>query len=122
MAFVEVKTIVSSDVDLDTFLLPNSGDFGIWLELEIGEQGGKSADIFQLFVCTPGWLRKKILDDGPVWQHGIMILDGPDLSNIVGHVNKALARLGDAEWNVTVKKLRLLAKWEFEDYQPHRVE
>ncbi len=54
----EIKSIFSPDIDMDLkeYKPIKLNDFGLLLEIDVGIENEKGADIFNIMLCSPQWL------------------------------------------------------------------
>lgn len=113
-----IRSITSPDVDVQTYRSANPEDDGLLLTLYIGPENGKGEESFDLMVCTPMWLRRKVTVEGPVIGRHHLIVDPLDLGVAALFLAEQVSNLEAPTWPELAEKLARLGHWEFEDYQP----
>ena len=61
-----VRTFHSPDVDLVTHRPGDPGDVGVLIQILAGPSGGPGEESFDVLVCTPRWLDRRLRDVGPI--------------------------------------------------------
>ncbi len=114
---VELKGLHSPDGDWRDFR-PDEGDcFGFFLQAMVGPSGVLSEESFDFTVCTPKWLQIRCREQGPLWGHGLLIVDGYDPAKIETEIRKLIARCAGETWEQCAAGLSRFGHWEFADYQ-----
>lgn len=113
----KLKGLSSPDVELQTFYPEDENSFGILIEAEIGAEGGAGADLFQIMVCTPDWIKEKYSDRKTVWGRHMLIVFEFDLAEIREAINRYVEGCVADDWPGLALKLARIGAWEFEDYQ-----
>jgi len=113
-----VRTAYSSDVDVDTYLPEQPKDDGVWIRLMVGPADGPGEESFDVLVCTPLWLRRRIGAEGPQVGRHRLIVDPLDLEQAVGFLRSQIEAIEAPTWTALAEQIARLGHWEFEDYQP----
>ena len=113
----QLKEISSPDEDLDTYAPSNSSDFGILLELVIGQEDSVGGDIFQLMVCSPDWIQRQYRNERMVWGRHLLIVFEFDLRSIKASIERQISDCAGSDWAEVATRLNRFAAWEFEDYR-----
>jgi hypothetical protein len=116
----QLKWMDSPDVDLDAFQPDDPADVDFLLQAGIGPEGSDAADIFDLRVCTPEWLRRQIDADGaPAFAFGtsMLIVKAFDPALIRGALQHYCERCVGTTWEEIVPKLSRIAAWEYDGYR-----
>jgi hypothetical protein len=112
-----VQSITSPDVDLDSFAPGSNDPIYTLVEMDIGSDEGEGADIFELVVCNPAGLQKRVSDAGPMFGHHHLVVakwDWPQIRNlIVSTIEGEQA----PTWDGLAARIGRIARWEFEDYR-----
>ncbi|QEY65370.1 hypothetical protein FXN65_26155 [Metapseudomonas lalkuanensis] len=105
-------------VGFDDFQPEDEKDFGVWLTVQVGPDDQDGGHLFQIFICTPNWLKKECLSLGAVWGRHMLIVCEYDRGLIVKSISKYIESCtGDDFWG-GAQKISRIGAWEFEDYQP----
>ena len=89
-------------------------NFSIDLLLQIGaEDSGKSADNFDLCVCTPGWINKNSWV--PKLMRHTLIIRRYDKEIIKKVINDYIDKCEGNDWMELASKLSRVFFWEYED-------
>lgn len=121
MVRAELKNLMCGEFDLRTYVPDTPDVFGFWVELEIGIRDCLGADLFEIFVCTPKWLERKALARGPAWHRGLVVVLHFDFNELELWIQRMLSGIEGRDWKELSAKLRLIARWEFDDSDlPHR--
>lgn len=113
-----LKSIHSADVDFKTYWPEDESCFSFPIELEIGYEGGNGADLFQMTVCTPGWLNKENVGHTAVLGHELLIVFDYNWPMIRSYLENRISSVTADDWPTLAMKLSRFASWEFDDYQP----
>ncbi|WP_308367235.1 MULTISPECIES: immunity 8 family protein [unclassified Microbulbifer] len=94
--------------------------FSEWVTLSIGVKGEEGSTYFNLLVCTPEWISRKLDSAQSVWGRHMLIIRKYDTELIESEVNKKLQELleiftGDDDLKFS-EKIARYAHWEYEDY------
>jgi len=95
-------------------------DFGILLRLMIGPEGVEHSDSFEIFVCTPTWIKNRIYEDKYMWGQHLLIVQEYDYELFRQTLSKNVSLCTGKDWHEVARKISRFAAWEFEDYQPLR--
>ena len=110
---LELKTMFSSDLDLRTWRPEDPQCFSFWLQLDIGQEGGPGADIFQAVVVTPEAL-KRDESIGPARHRVPIVLVSYDYDHLKDAVESTIATCNRLTWDESVDALRERFMWEYE--------
>ncbi|MDF7666327.1 immunity 8 family protein [Orbaceae bacterium ESL0727] len=113
---ISLKSIGSIDHDPTIYFPEEENLFGITLTLSIGPDNEIGSEYFDLFVCTPEWLSKKVWK--PELIRHMLIVRKYDLDEIKDIINKCIETCTCDTWSETAQKLSRYFAWEYEDYQP----
>ncbi|ABM39037.1 immunity 8 family protein [Polaromonas naphthalenivorans] len=102
---------------LENFWPHDIHNFGTWVKLMIGPDNEVGAEYFDIFVCTPDWLKTECLKHGFVWERHILIIDEYDLNNITAKICWRIDRCSGNTWSETSLNISKYAAWEFEDVE-----
>jgi hypothetical protein len=117
----KLKNIYSLEIKcpLAEYWPEDTAYFGISIRLIIGldtPAGGEES--FDLFVCTPDWLKNQCAEIGYVWGRSMLIVHEYDFNLIKREVERYVASCAGDDWLTIARKLSYMGTWEFEDYQP----
>jgi hypothetical protein len=123
---LELKAIAigTYQESLDSFWPEDEECFGEWVTISVGIQGDDGADNFNLFICSPDWLKQKNKSfDNDVWGLHKLILLKYNSESIQSCIKKKLdelsVRFSDNSEKDLMLKVARYAHWEFEDYVPY---
>ncbi len=114
-----VLSIGSSDFDVATYRPHDPSDDGIQLRIYAGPSGGPGYESFDLTVCTPAWLARRVQEVGrPIIGRHYLIVDSMDVEAVLAFLRKQVESIEAPTWREVAAKVGRLARWEFEDYRP----
>jgi hypothetical protein len=114
----EIKRYHSPDIsDLDNFKPENENEFGFLLQVIVGIKSIDSEESFDLIVCTPRWLEKKLLPTGLIFGEHYLIIVKYDFDKIKNKIVEYINKLDEDNWELLATKIDRIGKWEFRDYQ-----
>jgi hypothetical protein len=97
---------------------PEGDDFGVVVTAYIGPAGGEGAELFELTVCTSGWLAENVATPkGFAFLRHHLVVDRWDEALVERAVRDLCLRNEGDTWNEVATKLSRYAYWEFEDYR-----
>ena len=108
---------LNSVVGFEEFVPDNYEVFSIWITAEIGNES-EGADLFQIQVCTPGYLQEQVSTENAVWGRHMLIVDHYHPPTIRKKIEAYLDHCTGSDWKEIAKLVARMASWEFEDYQP----
>jgi hypothetical protein len=114
-----VRSVSSPDVDVRTYRSRTPEDDGLLLSVYVGPDSGPGEESFDLIVCTPLWLKRKIASNGPVIGRHHLIIDPLDLQVARRFLIEQVGQLEAPTWQGLAEKIARIGKWEFEDYRPY---
>jgi hypothetical protein len=115
MTRLELKTLMSPDLDITTWEPTSLEEVWVALEMEIGLAGDEKADLFQVVVATPEGVRKHARED-VISKRGMLILSRFSSDVLKEALNQILSECAADSWNESVLKLQRYFYWEYEDY------
>jgi Immunity protein 8 len=115
----ELRRLHSPDIDNLASYAPNRSDnFGFLLQVMAGPQGREGEESFDVFVCTPDWLKhNRSRSDVIVGRHYLIIFEF-DYDRLVKFFERYCFQCSGETWQEVALQLGRLGKWEFEDYKP----
>ena len=98
---------------------PSDGDeFGVVVTAYLGPADGEGADLFELKVCTPGWLAETVATpQGFAFLRHHLVVERWDEGLVERAVRDLCVRNEGDDWKEVATKLSRYAYWEFEDYR-----
>lgn len=116
----ELKRLHSPDVDDLTHFSPATGEpFGILVQAMFGPVGVDGEESFDVVVCTPGWLEKKVIENSLYSGRHHLICSKFDLGQLIAFFEDYAREAEGENWQEVAEKLSRIAQWEFEDYVTH---
>lgn len=119
--YAELKSLSSTDVDMENFVPDDDRCFGFWCQAVFGTRGGEGGDLFHFCVCTPEWLALEIRTDRRLnasFGRGLLIVGEYNYSGLVVLLRRYAERCSGDTWLEVSNKLMRIGPSEFEDYQP----
>ena len=115
MADLEIKTLGSSEVELDSLPEMKTEDVWFLLDVEIGEVGDPRRDVFYITVGTPEALlrRGRPADEK---RRGLLVISLQSARDIRLAVETLVQSCNSSSWIESVEKLRRYFYYEFDDY------
>lgn len=97
---------------------PGSPDnFGFLLQAMIGPEDEDGEESFDIEVCTPKWIEKKLGPDEALIGAHYLIVNGYNYQKIVHTIEKFLLGCSGRDWSEVSRKVSRLGLWEFEGYE-----
>lgn len=113
----ELRDMFSPDVvDLRNPGLPDGSAFCVPLQLDFGVEGEQGQDQFNMLVCNPAWIAKR-LKEGPFLGSHYLIVSRFDIEQIERLLRELTELCIGVSWAEVAKKLSKFAHWEFDDVQ-----
>lgn len=104
--------------DIANYASSDPSDDGIWLRLIIGPAGGPGEESFDVLVCTPHWLSRKVHADGPQLGRDHVVVESLDVGVVIEFLRHTVESVEGENWAKVADKLSRLGRWEFENYRP----
>lgn len=114
----KVRAIYSADIDVDSYMPEDSEVEAVWIRVVVGPDGGIGEESFDVFVCTPLWLRDAVAEDGPQTGRHRLIVDPFDMNEVQDFLTRQFESIEASDWQSLGIKLAKFGHWEFEDYVP----
>lgn len=108
----------SPDADLDHFVPDDPEDVGLLVQMVVGPAGKPGEESFDVVVCTPRWLDRWVLEEGPLIGRHHLIIGRWDAARIRLYLTEAVQSEEAPTWPELATKISRIGKWEFEDYRP----
>lgn len=112
-----VRSIYSTDVDVDSYVPAVPEVDGIWVRFIIGPVVGPGEESFDVLICTPLWLKRVVEREGPQFGRHRLIVDPLDLPGAITFLKERFEDIEAENWSELGEKLGRLGYWEFEDYR-----
>lgn len=113
----KLKNLSSPDVELRSYWPEDESCFGFLIEAQIGPENENNADLFQIMVCTPDWIKTKYSERKAIWGCHMLIVFEYDLTEIEATISRYVETCMANDWHGLATKLSRIGGWEFEDYQ-----
>jgi Immunity protein 8 len=112
-----VRRLHSPDADLSTFRPDDPDDVGILVQVIAGPDGGPGEESFDVMVCTPRWLERRVRADGPLVGRHHLVVASYDGAEVTRFLTAAVEAEHAPTWNDLAARLGRIGMWEFEDYR-----
>ena len=115
----ELRRLHSPDIDDLVSYAPSQGaTFAFLLQVMAGPQGREGEESFDVFVCTPEWLKQnQRRTDLVVGRHYLIVLEY-NYERLRSFIAAYCSECSGETWQEVAQRLGRLGKWEFEDYRP----
>lgn len=114
-----VKSIdTASHIAFDTYCPEDETCFGLWLTVQVGQDGEAGGHLYQILVCTPDWIKTEYLHSGAVWGRHMLIVPRYDRERIKSEISQYVEGCTGRDFWELAQKVARIGAWEFEDYQP----
>jgi hypothetical protein len=112
-----VRSIFSTEVELDDFRATVVDDFALQVRLIVGPLDSPGDESFDVTVCTPVWIARWISEFGPLdGRHHLVVLEWNAKQIRTLLTNEFESQEAD-DWATLGEKLSRFGRWEFEDYR-----
>jgi hypothetical protein len=112
------RAIESPDVDLRTYRPADPEDDAVFVTVYAGPADGPGEESFDLTVCTPQWLSRKVHESGPMLGRHLVIVERLDMSKVALFLKRQIESQEAPDWPTLGQRLGRIGFWEFEDYRP----
>jgi hypothetical protein len=106
-------SIVSDDVDIETWQPETRDDVYTTLAIQIGDSADDSSDLFYVKIATPEGLRKHS-KNGIISTRGLLVISDFDYVEITEEIRKIIESSVDHDWTESVRRLQRYFIWEYE--------
>lgn len=113
-----VHAFISADVDIDSYVSLDPENDAVAVQMLIGPAGEASEESFDVLVCTPGWLRADVIENGPRIGRHLLIIEPFDLRFACDFLRARVESMVASDWEELGGQIARLGYWEFEDYRP----
>lgn len=115
----ELKRLHSPDVlNLSTYVPEVADEFGFLVQLMAGPEGSDGEESFDVFVCTPEWLKHNKSRTSMILGRHYLIVFEYNFERLRTFLAGYCRECSGATWQDVAQQLGRLGKWEFEDYKP----
>jgi hypothetical protein len=115
----KLKRLHSPDIeDLASYVSNPRDNFGFLLQIMAGPQGGEGEESFDVFVCTPEWLKQNRSQTGIIVGRHYLIVFEYNYNRLLSFLDEYCSQCSGQTWQEVAQQLGRLGKWEFEDYKP----
>lgn len=115
----EIRYLINDQIDdLKEYHPERSDDFSIIVRIIVGELGGNGEESFDVIVCTPKWLERKINQTGPMFGYHHLFVANYDYDSIYRKIYRYVRNIEGENWQAIAVKLNRIGSWEFDDYSP----
>jgi hypothetical protein len=83
-----------------------------------GPEGKQGEESFDVVVCTPRWLARRVRDEGAIIGRHHLIVERWDAARVRRCLTDAAESQEAQTWPELAAKIGRIGKWEFEDYRP----
>ena len=102
---------------LEEFWPSDESNFGISMRLMIGPEDSAGSESFDVFVCTPDWIKSQYAEEGFTWGRHMLVVLEYDLDLIKREIERYIANCEGKDWLEIARKLNGMGAWEFENYE-----
>ena len=110
---------LSSTIGFKEFAPQRPEAFSIFITASIGNET-EGADLFEIQVCTPEYLKEQISLKGALWGRHMLIVNRYDPLAIETKIKAYLDDCNGKDWPEVAVRVSRIGHWEFEDYQPYK--
>lgn len=113
-----VRELRSPDVEFDEHVPDDPEDVGVLVQIMAGPVSGPGEESFDVMVCTPRWLERRVRETGPVIGRHHLVVESWDAGGIRRYLTGAVESVEGDTWTELAEKIGRVGMWEFEDYRP----
>jgi hypothetical protein len=103
--------------DLATYIPKEPDCFAVLLQIMIAPEESEGEESFDVLVCTPKYLEKKLEHGMPLFGRHMLIVKTYSWPQIRHSIEEYCNSLEGQDWSELAAKLARVAAWEFEDYR-----
>ena|SRR5437764_15008385 len=116
MISAQVKGIYTAEMDeLERYVPEFRDEFSVWLRVLVGPRGTEGEESFDVNVCTPRWLERRVHQEGFVIGTHRLIVSTYDPAQIRTVLVKLIEGHSGDTWAEVAHKVGTIGLWEFED-------
>lgn len=116
----EIKSWYSTEIDVTTYQSQGPSNDAVWVRILCGPVGQPGEESFDILVCTPDSLKRKLEESGsPLIGRHTLLQERLDLSvayDFIDFIDDFVDSCDGKDWTEIAEKISRLGKWEFEDY------
>lgn len=113
----QLKRVHSPDVqDIELYVPPEPGMFGLLVQLMIGPEGHDGEESFEVVLCTPRWLAERVKEARVLSLRHHLLVDSWDWDSILHYVERFLDSVEAQSWPQVAAIIGRLGRW---DLLPH---
>lgn len=102
--------------DLLNFWPKDPSSFGTWIRLAIGPDDEDGSEFFDIFLCTPDWLKTECAAQKYVWGRHTLFTDEYDFVQIKAEIVRLIEKCAGEKWTEIAISIAKFTAWEYEDY------
>ncbi|CNC40355.1 Uncharacterised protein [Yersinia frederiksenii] len=91
--------------------------FFLQITMSIGPDNENGTDYFNIFLCTPDWLKRQCHQNGFVLSRKTLIVSEYNSDTIRLALTREVEKYEANSWAGLAKKISSFADWEFENYK-----
>lgn len=115
----ELKSLISSDIDPDSYYPEDRRVFGFGVQAVIGPENFDGGDVFNFFVCSPDWLKEEILDKEIIFARSFIIINDYNFEIIENKIKELCSKTVSDCWDKIAIQISKFGFWEFEEYKQY---
>jgi len=85
------------------------------VQMMVGPAGQAGEESFEVLVCTPRWLDRRVREDGPLIGRHHLVIERWDAARIQLCLTAAVESEEAPTWPDLATRVGWIGKWEFED-------
>lgn len=117
MIVPEIRRLHSPDAqNLSTYSPGETDCFSILVQVMVGPAGAAGEETFDIVVCTPTWIAKRLLVEPYLLGRHYLIVPSYDYEQLQATLSYYISQASANTWNEVARRIGRIGKWEFEDY------
>ena len=84
----------------------------------VGPVGKPGEESFDVVVCTPRWLDRRVREGSPLIGRHHLVIERWDAARVRLYLTRAVESEEAPTWPELAIKIGRIGKWEFDDYRP----
>lgn len=113
----KLNNLHSVDFDLSSYWPDDPAKFGFWLRAIVGPADKPGEESFDIFVCTPEWIKERCSSQKAIWGRHMLIVMEYDVDAIRSRISTKVESYFADDWPRLAEQLSRIGAWEFEDYK-----